>query len=573
MPRKGLVCILTVAALLPSVTMKPVVAAELFVDRAAEWGLDFVHFNGMSGHLYFSEMMGSGVAFVDYDQDGDVDIYLVQGTVLGDESELAKADPQPRHPWPLTDRLYRTDLFYDAQGTVQVRFVDVTEAARIDSLGYGMGVAVGDIDNDGYPDLYVTNAGPNHMMRNQGDGTFRGITEESGTGDRKWGVSATFVDYDGDGFLDLYSGNYVEYRLATDKKCFATNGRSDYCGPLAYQSEVDTLYRNRGDLDFEDVSVASGIRAEAPGNGLGVVGADFNRDGWMDIYVANDQVPNKMWMNRGDGTFFNDAILSGTAVNEAGQPEASMGLVVGDFNGDGFEDLFMSHLNMETNTLYLNDGTGLFVDATRDSGLGHASWNFTGFGIALFDYDLDGHLDLYIANGAVRLIEELRRINDPYPIHQTNQLFHSLGGARFAEVTDEAGSVFALSEVSRGVSRGDIDGDGDPDLMMSNSSAPARLLVNEGQTGNSWLGVALHLGSARRTVIGSMVEVAASERTQRRRVSTDGSYASAHDPRALFGLGGEQGPLSVRVDWVGGGSTELRGIPVNRMVNMFQRAP
>lgn len=573
MPKRPFCRILIVACLSLSAGQGSLASSDLLVDRAAEWGLDFVHFNGMSGHLYFSEMMGSGVAFFDYDQDGDVDIYLVQGTVLGDETELANADPQPQHPWPLTDRLYRTDLFYDEAGAVRVQFVDVTELAAIDSLGYGMGVAVGDIDNDGFPDLYVTNAGPNHLMHNQGDGTLRGITEQSGTGDRKWGVSAAFVDYDGDGFLDLYSGNYVEYRLATDKKCFATNGRSDYCGPLAYLSEVDTLYRNRGNLDFEDVSVASGIRSEPPGNGLGVVGADFNGDGWMDIYVANDQVPNKMWMNQGDGTFVNDAILSGTAVNEAGQPEASMGLVVGDFNGDGYEDLFMSHLNMETNTLYLNDGTGLFVDATRDSGLGHASWSFTGFGIALFDYDLDGNLDLYIANGAVRLIEELRRINDPYPVHQTNQLFHGLGEARFEEVTAQAGEVFALSEVSRGVARGDVDGDGDPDLIMSNSSAPARLLVNEQQTGHSWLGVSLALGAAGRTVAGSMVEVSAAAGTQMRRASTDGSYASAHDPRVLFGLGKDTGPVSIRVDWAGGGSTEVRGIPVNRMVNLIHRIP
>ena len=337
---------------------------------------------------------------------------------------------------------------------------------------------------------------------------------------------------------------------------------------MAYLAEVDALYRNRGNLDFEDVSAAAGIRSEPPGNGLGVVGADFNDDGWPDIYVANDQVPNKMWINQGDGTFFNEAILSGTAVNEAGQPEASMGLVVGDFNGDGHEDLFMSHLSMETNTLYLNDGTGLFIDATRDSGLGHASWKYTGFGIALFDYDLDGHLDLYIANGAVRLIEELRRIDDPYPLHQTDQLFRGLGEARFVEVTSDAGAVFTLSEVGRGVARGDLDGDGDQDLVVSNSSGPARLLINQQDSGHSWLGVALEMGSEERTVIGSKIEARSGDQVGRHRVTTDGSYASAHDPRALFGLGPAQGPATVRVRWAAGHQTEMRDLPVNKLLRM-----
>lgn len=542
----------------------------MFVDRATERGLDFVHFNGMSGELYFSEMMGSGVALLDFDQDGDLDVYLVQGTMLGADGDVEKATRKPRHPLPMTDRLYRADLEILPDGHIDLRFVDVTETSGIVATGYGMGVATGDIDNDGYPDLYITNAGPNQLWHNQRDGTFLDITEQSGTGDRRWGVSAAFVDYDMDGLLDLYVGNYVEYRLATDKECFSSTGRTDYCGPLAYRAEENRLYRNRGNLDFEDASVASGITSEPPGNSLGVVTGDLNDDGWPDVYVANDQVPNKMWINQRDGTFVDEAILSGTAVNEAGQPEASMGLVLGDFDGDGDDDLFMSHLTQETNTLYLNEGSGMFVDSSRDSGLGHSSWMFTGFGIALFDYDLDGWLDLYIANGAVRLIEELRRAEDPYPIHQKNLLFHGLGGGSFEEVSESAGAVFELSEVGRGVAHGDLDHDGDLDVVLSNNADPARLLTNEGDHDRNWLGLRLVVGDSGQAVAGSRAGVTAGDRVVWRRSITSGSYASANDPRILVGLDKHEGPVDVQVEWASGQRVKLRGLPVNTRLHLAQ---
>ncbi len=547
----------------------PVAAQEvLFEDQAAEWGLDFVHFNGMSGELYFSEMMGSGAGFLDYDGDGDLDAYLVQGHMLGDKP-LTEATFPAQHSLPIVDRLYRNDLVAGPDGTLAPRFVDVTEASGIESTGYGMGVIVADVDNDGDPDLYVTNAGPNQMWSNNGDGTFRDATESSGTGDRAWGVSAAFVDVDGDGWLDLYVGNYVGYRLAVDKECVARNGASDYCGPLAYQPDDDRFYRNRGDGTFEDASVRSGAHSEPAGGALGVAVGDFNSDNRLDIYVANDQVPNKLWMNQGDGTLLNEGMLSGSSVNAEGQPEASMGLVVGDFNGDGVEDLFMSHLSRETNTLYLNDGTGMFTDSTRDSGLGMPSWEHTGFGVSLFDLDLDGWLDLFIANGAVRILEEQARRGDPYPIHQPNILFRNLGEGRFEEISGRSGSVFELSEVSRGVATGDVDEDGDADLLVSNSAGPVRMLVNRTQTDSNWLSLRLIGDDAVRAVLGTRVAVLREGgRPLWRRSSTDGSYASSNDPRVLVGLSDYDGELTVRAFRPGRPVVEWRGVPPNHQINI-----
>ena len=540
-----------------------------FVDRGAEWGIDFVHFTGMSGELYFSEMMGSGAGLLDYDGDGDLDAYLVQGHMLGDKGIEAATFP-PRHPLPLVDRLYRNDLVVNEDGSTTPRFVDVTEDWGIQSTGYGMGVVVGDIDNDGDPDIYVTNAGPNQMFRNNGDGTFTDVTAETGTGDRAWGVSAAFVDYDGDGWLDLYVGNYVGYRLAIDKKCVARSGAADYCGPLAYQPDPDRLFRNRGDGTFEDVSVRSGVHAEHPGGALGVAAGDFNGDEWLDIYVANDQVPNKLWMNQRDGTMINEAMLSGSSVNEEGQPEASMGLVVGDFNGDGVEDIFMSHLSRETNTLYLNDGTGLFTDSTRDSGLGMASWEYTGFGVSLADFDRDGWLDLFIANGAVRILEEQSRRGDIYPIHQPNILFRNLGGGRFEEISQQAGELFELSEVGRGVATGDVDEDGDADILLSNSAGPARLMVNETRNEAHWLSVRLVGLTADRATLGTRVTIHPGDRLPIwRRSSTDGSYASSNDSRVLVGLADFVGEVTVGVAWRPGIMMEWRDLPSNRQVNLY----
>ncbi len=546
-------------AALPGAGWPGAAAGQPLVDRAAETGLDFVHFNGMSGELYFPEMTGAGAALLDYDGDGDLDAFLLQGHMLGG-APLAEATVPPTHPPPFVDRLYRNDLAAGEAG--RPRFVDVTATSGLVSDGYGMGVATDDYDRDGWPDLYVTNFGANRLYRNNGDGTFSDVTAASGTGDPAWSVSAAFVDYDGDGWLDLYVGNYVDFRIATHKPCYSDTGARDYCGPLAYPPEPDTLYRNRGDGSFEDVSERAGIRLE-PGAALGVVTADFNGDGRSDIYVANDGSANRLWLNQGDGTLRDEAVLGGCAVNLEGQPEASMGVVVGDFDGNGADDLFMAHLTRETNTLYLNDGSGLFDDRSRDSGLGAPSWGFTGFGTAVFDLDSDGWLDLFVANGAVTLIEELMRRGDRYPLHQTNQLFRNLGGGRFAEITAEAGEVMALSEVSRGVAAGDVDNDGDVDLLLSNNAGPARLLFNESPPA-AWLGVvplaqppAADADATRialRTAGGAVLW---------RRSGSGGSYASANDPRVTVGVGAAA-PADLELRWPGARRQRRTSPPTGR---------
>ncbi len=539
-----------------------------YVDRTEAWGLDFVHYNGMTGELYFVEPMVGGVALLDYDGDGDLDVYLTQGQLLGPEKKIEQSTFPPRYPPPLTDRLYRNDLVSGADGEPTPRFVDVTAASGRLGTGYGVGVAAADWNNDGWVDLYVSNFGANEMLENNGDGTFSDVTGTSGTGAREWSFSASFFDYDRDGWLDLYVTNYVDYRLAIDKPCSSSTGARDYCGPASYSPVADTFYRNRGDGTFEDVSKASGIAA-SEGTGLGVVSGDFNGDGWLDLYVTNDQLPNFLWINQGDGTFRDESLLGGCAVNAAGQPEASMGVLAADFDGDGSEDLFMSHLFRETNTLYLNDGRGLFLDETRSSGLGAPSFRFTGFGTGLVDYDLDGDLDIFVVNGEVKRIEELMRAGDPYPLHQTNQLFRNEGAARFVEVSDPAAEVFSLSEVSRGLAAGDLDLDGDEDLVVFNNSGPARVHENVAGDGGSWLGLEPFAAGLGRHALAARVGLTASGgSTLWRRARTDGSYASAGDPRVRFGLGGRREAGRLRIEWPYGGVTELARPPAGRYLTL-----
>ena len=505
-------------------------AAEIFTDRAPELGLDFTHFNGMSGRRYLAEIIGPGGAFLDYDADGDLDAYLVQGAPIGEGIEEEATSPSAGAP---SDRLFRNHL--EERGYLS--FSDATAAAGIAGAGYGMGVAAGDFTNDGLPDLYVTNFGPNQMLRNNGDGTFTDVTLAAAADDRRWSTSATFVDYDGDGWLDLYVGNYVDFSPAAHKSCYSPAGAEDYCGPLTYRPYPDRLLRNRGDGSFDDVSAFSRITTEY-GGALGVIAADFSGDDWPDIYVANDGMANQLWINRGDGRFDNQALLSGTAFNAQGIPEGSMGIDAGDMDGDGDDDLFMTHLAEETNTLYRNQGGAFFEDDTIEAGLGAPSRGFTGFGTAYLDYDNDGWLDLLAVNGAVRVIEALVQAGDPLPLHQTNQLFRNRGKGRFEEVSSAAGAVFALSEVSRGAAFGDVDNDGDTDVLVLNNSGPARLLVNNVGQRNAYLGLRLVGGEGGRDQFGARVGCTLGDgRTLWRRVRADGSYCSSNDPRVLFGLG------------------------------------
>ena len=517
-------------------------AAAVFDEVAERTGLTFEHFIGATGDYYLPEIMGSGVALFDYDSDGDLDVYLPQGTLLDpSDSPVASRFPPPDHNWP-GGRLFRNEIVPDGE----LKFTDVTDGAGLDHDAYGMGVAVGDYDNDGAPDLYLTNLRANRLFRNNGDGTFRDVTTR-GLDDERWSTSAAFLDYDKDGDLDLFFANYVDFLVSNSKQCFDATGSRDYCTPNVYNPVPDRLFRNDGGR-FTDVSSQSGL-GSAYGNGLGVTCADFNGDGWLDIYVANDGVANQFWRNDGKGGFTDEALMAGAAYNADGLPEAGMGVTAGDFDGDGDEDLFMTHLAMETNTLYVNNGQGLFRDETNRYGLGGSSAPFTGFGLHWFDYNHDGALDLFAANGAVTIAESQR--GSDYPFRQTNQLFQAQGG-RFADVSAQAGPPFELSEVSRGAAFGDIDNDGDIDIVVSNNNGPARLLLNR-HDGDDWLRVRLEGTDDSRDAFGARVALLLSGATPVwARVHTDGSYLSASEQAVHFGVPAGASVEGVGVVWLNG---------------------
>jgi len=549
-----------------------------FSEEAVAAGLDFVHVNGMAGDYHMAELMGSGGALFDYDGDGDLDLYLVQGTALGDGRPAGGA-PGPSQP-PATGRLYRND---SASGG-PIRFTDVTAASGELGRGYGMGVATGDYDGDGRIDLYLTHFGPNQLLHNQGDGTFRDVTAAAGAGDDRWSVPATFFDYDRDGRLDLFVGNYLVYRSPADHRpCADRSGHRDYCGAVQFPPEADRLLHNRGDGTFEDVTAAAGL-GSGFGRALGAVAADLDGDGWIDLYVANDAGPNNLWINRGDGTFEDRALLAGAAVNGDGKAEASMGVDAADYDRDGDFDLFLTHLVVETNTLYRNLGGGLFEDASAPSGLGPPSRVHTAFGTRFLDYDGDGWLDVLAVNGAVQNIAALLARGDPFPFHETNQLFRNLGGdagggaaagrpVRFAEVTAAAGPAFALSESSRGAAFGDVDDDGDLDVVVVNNHGPVRLLVNQVGNRGRWVGLRLTTGAPPRDALGARVALRLAAGPPRwARVATDGSYASASDPRLAFALGAGEETTVVEVHWPDGAVETFPAPPAGRYSTLRQGA-
>jgi len=532
----------------------------------AEAGIEFLHFNGASGRLYMAEILGAGVALIDYDNDGDLDVYLVQGNTLmatPGGSRGSGSDGVAR-----SDRLYRNNLEIREDGSRRLRFADVTEASGIVAEGYGMGVATGDFDNDGWQDLYVTNLGPNQLWRNAGDGTFEDVTESAGVaGDGSWSTSAAFLDIDGDQLPDLYVANYVVENLTEPRRCYARNSAPDYCPPKSYLPRPNQLYRNLGGGEFLEVSAASGVGSVAAAS-LGVMAADFNQDGRVDIFVANDGMDNELWINEGNNTFREQGLLSGVAVNGAGEKEASMGVSAGDFDGDGDLDLVMTHLSGETNTLYVNDGQGQFVDRTIATGLAAPSLPYTGFGAAWFDYDNDGWLDLLVANGAVSLY------SNPVPADQAtlaerNQLFHARGDGSFEDVTDRAGEALQQVEVSRGAAFGDMDNDGDTDVIITNNGGPVRVLMNQAAEGQLWLGLSLKEGQPGRYAQGAsgIANIKTADggmRKQWRFSATGGSYLSASDPRILLGLGASPRIEQLLVLWQNGDVEEWQDLPVNQ---------
>jgi hypothetical protein len=489
------------------------------VDVTAEYGLDFRHETGGVGELHLPEIMGSGAALLDAEGDGDLDVYLIDGAF-----DLGRS-PDPGGS--------RNRLYLQRDG----RLVDATEGSGLGDPGYGMGVAVGDLDNDGRDDVYVSNYGPDRLFRNLGEGRFADVTAAAGIAVDGWSTSAIFVDFDRDGLLDVYVARYVAYDPRV--KCYDTAGRHEYCGPSAFPGVSDVLLRNQGGFTFRDVSAAAGIAAVSDA-GLGVVSDDFNDDGWPDVYVANDADPNQLWINLGDGTFRDEGLLMGASVNAQGATEAGMGVVAADFDGDALPDLFMTHLVNESNTLYRNLGSGLgFEDATVSSGLASGSAPFTGFGNVAFDAELDGDLDLALVNGRVlrgpRLPSELAPPWDDYA--EPNLLYRNLGGGRFERADEQAGEFYRRTEISRGLAIGDLDGDGDGDLLLSNGQGPARIYRNDAPRRGRGLRLEAWDPRLGRLAEGAVVVAELGDRRLRRVQGRGSSYLSSSEPTMLFGLG------------------------------------
>jgi enediyne biosynthesis protein E4 len=526
----------------------------LFMEKAGESGLNFRHSTGATGQFYMPEIMGAGAALFDYDNDGDLDIYLIQGAALAGKF---------RNPG---NHLYRNEMHPSGK----LRFTDVTARSGAGYSGYGMGAATGDYDNDGDLDLYLTNFGSNALFRNNGDATFTDMTREAGVDDPRWSTSAAFLDYDRDGDLDLFVCNYLDFTIKGNKRCFTPAGEPDYCSPSSYRPVPSRLYRNQGNGKFIDVTEASGI-GSAFGPGLGVTCVDFNNDGLIDIYVANDGAANLLWINKGDGKFEENGLISGAAFGVDGVARAGMGVAAGDSDNDGDPDIMVTNLTKEGSTFYRNNSQGQFDDATIEYNLLQSSFLSTGFGVIWIDYDNDGWLDIFTANGAVTLLPALR--GDSYPFHQRNQLFHNEGASgkiNFREVSDIAGPALQLSEVSRAAAFGDLNNDGSIDIVVTNNNGPVRLLVNNNPKRNNWIQIKLIGVKDNRDGLGAKVAVFTKDRTFWNHIHTDGSYLCARDVRAHFGLGNRSQVEAIGVIWPSGAKEKWPRVKTNSLTELRQ---
>jgi hypothetical protein len=516
-----------------------------FADVTEQVGLHFVHDAGPTGPYFLPQIMGSGAALFDYDGDGLLDVYLVQNGGPGSGS--------------------RNHLFHqEADHT----FRDVSAGSGLDVAGHWMGVAVGDVNNDGRPDVYVSGYGGGRLFRNNGDGTFTDVTKEAGLDDPLWGTAAAFVDFDRDGWLDLVVVHYVDYDPSA--ACADAGGRRDYCHPRRFAGTVTRLYRNLGGKDairFEDVTVKVGLGG-LPGPGLGVVCADFNGDGWPDIFVANDAEANRLWINHEGTRFADEALARGVAYNDMGQPQANMGVALGDVNGDGLFDLFVTHLTEETHTLWVQRPDRTFRDQTMASGLGSPRWRGTGFGTVLADFNHDGCLDLVIANGRVQRGPGNQGGSFWERYAERNQFFAGDGTGRFRDLSPSNPDLCGTAGVWRGVACGDIDGDGALDLLVTATAGPARLYRNIAPDRGHWLLVRAVDPRLRRDAYGAEVSVVAGGRRRVGLVNPGQSYLCSSDPRVHFGLGDADRVERLGVAWPDGTAEEFAGRAADQVVTL-----
>ncbi len=523
-----------------------------FIDRASPTGIDFRQVCGGSEKDYIVEVNGAGVALFDYDSDGDLDLFFVNG---------ARLDPRPNEP-PPRDRLYRNDGAW--------KFTDVTDEAGIDESAWGCGVTVADIENDGDFDLYVTNLGPDELWVNQGNGTFRAEGAARGAADPRWGASATFLDYDRDGFVDLFVVNYLVFDRKTTKprgpESCQYKGQQILCGPVGFPRESCTLYRNTGDGRFEDASERAGIRVAKGCYGLGVVTCDYDRDGWTDIYVSSDTTDNLLFHNLAGERFEEVGIETGVARNDHALQQAGMGVDFGFVRDAELEDLIVVNYEDDTNTYYRADPEGYFFDATTVSGIG--CFKHLGWGAFFADFDLDGHLDVYIAQGHV--VPQVDRVPTSPGYRQADRLFLGNGDATFRDVSGEVGPGLEIKKSSRGAAAGDLDGDGDLDVVVSAIDEGPVVLESTGSPRGHWLGVRLRGTRSNRAGIDAVVRVEAGGRVQARRVRAASSYASHAELTQRFGLGSSATVDRLEVAWPGGAIERFDVPGLNRVVDLVE---
>jgi enediyne biosynthesis protein E4 len=548
----------------------PASPAPIFRDVARQAGLDFIHVNGASDERFLPEITGAGALFLDFDNDGWLDVFLVDGGSFADPAVARRA----RH------RLYRNR----GNGT----FEDVTDASNIHHRHYGMGACAGDVDNDGLIDLYITNVGPNVLYRNLGGGRFAEVPGAGGADSALWSTSCAFVDIDRDGALDLFVVNYVDDAIAQNRFCGFAGPPAirDYCHPLVYPPSANVLYRNDGTGRFEDVSVQAGI-APYRGNGLGVAVSDVDDDGWPDIFVANDSTPNFLFHNNKDGSFTEIAGLAGVAVASDGRPRAGMGTAFGDFSGTGHLGLVVTNHEAEMHSLFANLGGRLFSDVTIPSGVGPATRPYVGFGVVFFDYDNDTRLDIAIVNGHV--MANVGQVRARGTLAQRKLLLRNAGD-RFVDVTREAGPGFALEGVGRALAAGDVNNDGNLDLLVANNGGRPHLLLNEGlaprpvrrsfSEGGSGAEAAGNAANAllvqvvgttsNRSGIGTKLTLTTGGRRQVREVQSGSSYLAQNDLRAHFGMGQAERAERLEVRWPDGSTEVVEHLVANQLVTVRQ---
>jgi hypothetical protein len=527
----------------------------IFRDVASQAGLDFIHVNGASNEKFLPEIIGGGALFFDFDNDGWLDMFFVDGGSFADPAVAKRA----RH------RLYRNRR----NGT----FADVTDASNIRHRGYGMGACAGDVDNDGLTDLYITNVGANSLYRNTGGGKFAEVPNAGGAGSELWSTSCAFADIDRDGDLDLFVTNYVDTSRAKNQFCGFAGPPAirDYCHPLVYPPLPNLLYRNNGKapgggVTFEDVTMRAGI-AQYRGNGLGVAVSDVDGDGWPDIFVANDSTPNFLFRNNQNGSFTEVAGLAGVAVASDGKPRAGMGTAFGDFSGVGRLGLVVTNHETEMHSLFLNLGGQLFSDVTLRSGVGPATRPYVGFGVVFFDYDNDTRLDLAIVNGNV--MANVAQVRTGAKLAQRKLLLRN-AGERFVDVTKQAGPGFALEGVGRALAAGDVDNDGDLDLLVGNNGDRPNLLLNDGARTTNAILVQATGTTSNRGGLGTRLTLTAGGQRQVREIQSGSSYLAQNDPRAHFGLGRAERAERLEIRWPDGSNEVVENLLANQLVVVRQ---